>query len=251
MTLKDRLKAIAEHYELDVRGFEKSADLSNGYVNNAGNTLRPASLDKILEKYPEINKVWLITGEGKMLANPRLEADVISLATDPMDDNRGKKFVENADGSLSMNVPIVPVKAQAGYLLGFQDPEWFDDMEIIGVTVDKRHLGHYMAFEVKGDSMTSYDPETAERSVYEGRIVVGRDLQRHHWRSKLHIGSEFPWVIVHKKEGILIKDIIAHDVENGIITIHSLNPKYEDEKLYLDEVEQIFDVVQIVKKRKR
>lgn len=251
MSLSDRLRAIAAHYKLDVKTFEASVGLSNGYVNNAGKSLREGSVDKILEKYPEINKVWLILGEGEMLTNPRLEADVISLAADPLEDTPTGKFNDLADGSISMNVRIVPARAHAGYRLGFQDPEWFEEYDTIPLTVEKRHIGTYLAFEVKGDSMTSYDPEFAERSVYEGRIVVGRDLPKHHWKSKLHINTEFPWVIVHKSEGVLIKEIADHDVENGIITIHSLNPKYPDEKLFLDDIEQIFDVVQIVKKRKR
>jgi len=186
----------------------------------------------------------------KEVSKPRLEADVISLAPDPYDQENREKIFELADGSLAMNVRVVPAKAQAGYLLGFQDPEYFEDMDVIPVNVLKRHAGDYLAFEVRGDSMTSYDPQFARRSIYEGQIAIGRELSKQHWKSKLHIHSNDAWIIVHKSEGILIKEIVKHDVEKGIITVHSLNPDFKDKDYFLGDIEQIFDVLQVVDKRR-
>lgn len=178
---------------------------------------------------------------------PRLEAIPLHLAGDPADhDNDGSRFEELPDGTIRMRVPIVPDKAFAGYLRGFKDPEYFEDFEYTSIEVFKKHRGHYLAFEVKGDSMTTLEPENFRKSIFDGVKVIGHELNRQKWQYRLHTHNYDAWVIVHKTEGILIKEIINHDVENGTITIHSLNPdkkQYPDQDLFLDDIEQIFNVV--------
>lgn len=36
-------------------------------MNNVGDSIRTASLDKIKSVYPELNTAWLLTGVGDML----------------------------------------------------------------------------------------------------------------------------------------------------------------------------------------
>ena len=82
-------------------------------------------------------------------------------------------------------------------------------------------------------------------SFDQGDIVLCREISRDYWKTKLHIKQWNAFVIVHQTEGILIKQIIDHDVENGIITIHSLNPLYEDRQIHLSEVKMLFNVVKM------
>src|SRR5687768_16430407 len=112
MSLKERLKTFCDYLKIDVRAFEIKAGLSNGFVNNAGSNIRDASMKKIIDAYPMLNRVWLMTGEGNMIKLPRLEADVVSLAPDPYDQENREKIFELADGSLAMNVRVVPARAQ-------------------------------------------------------------------------------------------------------------------------------------------
>lgn len=181
---------------------------------------------------------------------PRLEAKPQHIASDP-DGEFNQKFTELGDGTIAMKVPIVTQRAYAGYLRGYADPEYFDDMPTLVVDVYKEHKGNYIAFEVCGDSMTTLDPKEFRMSIFDGTFVVGREVSRHLWAYKLHTHYVDNWVIVHKTEGILIKKIINHDVESGKITIHSLNPdkqKYPDQVLNLDDVQQIFNIVQKIDK---
>lgn len=67
MTTKDRLKAFLEHIRLSQKKFETLVGLSNGFVNNVGDSIRTDSLQKITDKFPELNTSWLITGVGEML----------------------------------------------------------------------------------------------------------------------------------------------------------------------------------------
>jgi transcriptional regulator with XRE-family HTH domain len=159
------------------------------------------------------------------------------------------KFYELADGSIIMQVPIIPQRAYAGYMRGFSDPEFYEDLTTIPVPVDKKHKGNYLGFEVSGNSMVCYDTEElAERSIWPGRIAIGRELSKHQWQYKLHTHNYDAWIIVHRTEGVIIKEIVDQCLDKGEITVHSLNPEYEDQVLKLDEIDQIFNVVQIIKK---
>lgn len=156
--------------------------------------------------------------------------------------------VSHIDGLRSsiMHVPLVNQYAYAGYLSGFADNEYMENLPKIPFILDKEYRGEYLCFEVKGDSM---ETET-EESIPEGSILLCRNVRQEYWRSKLHINC-WDFVIVHKTDGILVKRIIKHDVESGIITIHSLNEFYHDRELHLKDVNQIFNIVEVQLKRKR
>jgi len=182
--------------------------------------------------------------------SPRLEAIPLRLADPYGLDATNEKTYILPDDSLIMQVPIITQRAYAGYLVGFSDPEFYDDLDTIPLPVEKKHGGYYLAFEVKGDSMVSTDPEIMRDNVYEGWIAIGRDIPKDKWKYKLHTHTTDTWIIVHKEKGILIKQIANQDVDQGIITIHSLNPQYSDEEFKLSDIEQIFSVVQIINKKR-
>ncbi|WP_443945554.1 LexA family transcriptional regulator [Pedobacter sp. AW1-32] len=181
----------------------------------------------------------------------KLEALPLRLADPYGFDATNEKIYKLPDESLIMQVPLIKEKAYAGYLVGFGDKEFYDDLETIPLLVDGVHRGSYIAFEVSGWSMVCYDTdELADLSIRPGRIAIGRDIPKDKWKYRLHTHTTDTWVIVHRTKGILIKQITRHDVENGLITIHSLNPEFKDEDLDLRDVEQIFSVVQIINKKR-
>jgi transcriptional regulator with XRE-family HTH domain len=145
-----------------------------------------------------------------------------------------------------MNVPLVNQYAQAGYLNGFADEEYTYSLPTIPFTDDIEHRGEYMCFEVKGDSMDNGSYE----SYLEGDILLCRDIRQDYWMSKLHY-NKWDFVIIHKEKGILVKRIINHDVEKGIITLHSLNDYYSDFDIHLSEVAKLFNVKSTMRKNNR
>ena len=215
------------------------------------NRMLPNGTSYILEKELNVNPKWFESGEGEIFLplSSRNEAKVISQFPNVEESEIDDKYLYAPDGSMGMKVYTVPAKAQAGYLSGYPDPEYYESFDYVIIPVNKKHSSDYLSFEVTGDSMVCLSSiEMAERSIFPGRIAVGRLLQRDKWYYKLHIHNYDYWVIAHKTKGILIKGITKHDVEKGIITIHSLNPDYKDEDLKLDDIEQMFSVVQIVNK---
>jgi len=82
-------------------------------------------------------------------------------------------------------------------------------------------------------------------AICDRDIILGREVSRQLWTCKLHY-KYWLFVIVHQ-DGILIKQIVAHDVEKGIITCHSLNLLYgKDFEAKLDEVAELYNVIKIV-----
>lgn len=77
MGLKERILQYISYKGLTVQMFENKAMLSNGAVSKMGNNTRRSTLDKISNFFPDLNKNWLITGEGKM-CNDLLEENVDS-----------------------------------------------------------------------------------------------------------------------------------------------------------------------------
>lgn len=66
----DRLMQFINHAGLSARQFDMSIGASNGYTlrmqkNNA--SIGSDVIENIIATYPQLNLIWLITGEGEML----------------------------------------------------------------------------------------------------------------------------------------------------------------------------------------
>lgn len=71
MDLKERINLFLEHKKINRSAFEKASGLSNGYTRNIKESIGGTKLEGILNAFPELNRVWLLTGEGEMLVDDR------------------------------------------------------------------------------------------------------------------------------------------------------------------------------------
>lgn len=229
-TIKERLAEFLAYKGIGQDKFAQHANLSRGFANNVGDSIRQSSLEKIRIAFPELNTLWLTTGIGEMLNTINHSNNEASLIDEP----------------IILRVPLVSQYAQAGYLCGYADESYMASLPTIPYIVDHEAQGHYVAFEVKGDSMN----DGTEDSLLEGDRLLCREIMPHLWaESKLHI-RKWDFVIIHT-EGILVKRIIDHNVENHTITIHSLNSLYPDRVINLSDVKQIFNVIELQRPRRR
>lgn len=140
-----------------------------------------------------------------------------------------------------VQVPLVPIRAKAGYLVGYGDDVYIQTLPTVPVITDRTFHGKYRCFEVEGDSMD----DGTRNAICDRDVILGREVGRQLWTCKLHY-KDWLFVIVHR-EGILIKQIVDHKVNEGIIICHSLNPLYgEDFEVRLDEVSELYNVIKIV-----
>lgn len=69
LAIKNRLCTFIEHKRLTNAAFEKKCGLSNGYIRNFKGNLGGKKLEDILTSFPQLNKEWLLFGNGPMLKN--------------------------------------------------------------------------------------------------------------------------------------------------------------------------------------
>lgn len=67
MNTKERILKLISVFGLSKAEFERVCGLSNGYINSIRNNVGEKGLNLILERFPNVNKTWLVFGEGEML----------------------------------------------------------------------------------------------------------------------------------------------------------------------------------------
>lgn len=230
-----RVEFIIEKEGLNKNSFSKAIGISNNVtitrIINEHRTPSRATCEKIVSAFPAYNLEWLLTGEGNMLT-----------------DATSQTYHSNArpvDDLSYMNVPVIHIKAQCGYLAGYGDTEYIDTLPTMPVIVDKTYHGKYRIFEAEGDSMD----DNSRLAICDGDKVLVREVRRDLWLPKLHI-NDWYFVIVHRTNGISIKQITAQD-DKGNITCHSLNELFNDYTVNLDDVVEIYNVIKVVERNMR
>lgn len=234
MTINKRVKAVRDHYCKNRQEFADKLGISLSEASKMTSIDYPIGKKKvtqIITAFPNINPNWVLFGTGDMFLDPSKEG--LGAATPYNAKQVPFEFV---------NVPLIPIRARAGYLEGYGDPEYIGELPTFPVMTDKTFHGNYRCFEVEGDSM---DNQTLN-SILDGDVVLGREIKKDLWHSKLHINQWKYFAIVHK-DGILIKQIVDHNVDTGEIVCHSLNNWYGDDfKLKLAEVYELYNIIKIV-----
>ena len=71
MAVKERLREFIKFKKISERSFCREIGVSTSYVNSIRTSIQPDKMKSITEKYPELNPMWLLTGEpeGGMLQN--------------------------------------------------------------------------------------------------------------------------------------------------------------------------------------
>lgn len=213
------------------------------------NNIPSVETANIIANYLGTSLEYLLSGQGSPFkADEAIQTSygMVSEPTEPyLTTKSGIKYHKLPNGKFIMSVPFVPIKAYAKYVDECRDAEHDTSEEVYNFMVEQVGHGNYMAFEIKGDSMD----DDSKRSLCNGDIVLGRELSCEHWKSKLHT-NEYPnWIIV-MDNTILCKQIVKHNVSKGAITCHSLNPspEYSDFELNLNNVRQMFNIIQRVSK---
>ena len=95
MEAKDRIMALLEYLDMSKHEFERVCGLSNGYVSKISKSIVYNGLEKILEQFPQVNKNWLLYGEGEML-KPNEQIHTIISGTGNINNNSINSPIENS-----------------------------------------------------------------------------------------------------------------------------------------------------------
>lgn len=98
-SIKERLEQIIDKYSIkSVREFERQAGLPNGYVRRPRETMGVEQIEGVLKAFPEIDREWLMTGEGDMLVDTQPD----SVVATPLPDKESYEFAKR------LGMEIVP-----------------------------------------------------------------------------------------------------------------------------------------------
>jgi transcriptional regulator with XRE-family HTH domain len=157
-------------------------------------------------------------------AEPRIEVlelvgDIFKLSLDELlltelGDSKGSYLAKRRAQKLAAGtneISFVPVKAAAGYLAGYADPEYIDELNTF--TLPMLSPGNYRAFEIVGDSMLP---------TPSGSIIIGENTP-----TIDDVKSNQTYVIVSRNEGIVYKRVLKNPKSKGKLTLVSDNTAYQ------------------------
>lgn len=93
MDLNARIYKYLEHKGITAKEMETRASLSNGAVSKMGNGTRRSTIDKLSNAFPDLNTVWLLTGEGDMLLDE--SGPQVRELEQEVDPNKGVRYYPN------------------------------------------------------------------------------------------------------------------------------------------------------------
>lgn len=131
------------------------------------------------------------------------------------------------DASGKENVELVSQKASAGYLAGYQDPEFIAELPKINLPVLPKNRT-YRAFEIQGDSMLPVQPG----SILFGEYIENLD----------GIKNGKPYVLVTRQEGIVFKRVFRFSDDAGKLLLVSDNRQYEPYSIASSDILEIWSV---------
>jgi transcriptional regulator with XRE-family HTH domain len=129
------------------------------------------------------------------------------------------------DNTGKENIVFVPVKARAGYLLGYGDPEFIQSL--YACSLPGFVNGTYRIFEVEGDSMSD--------TLQPGDLVITSYVEN--WND---LKNENVYVVV-AQDGIVIKRVQNMIEKAAGIVILSDNPQYTPDFIPIDQVSEIWE----------
>ncbi|MEQ8323188.1 MAG: XRE family transcriptional regulator [Vicingaceae bacterium] len=122
-------------------------------------------------------------------------------------------------------IEVVPVKASAGYLNGYADPEYIEQLGQIKLPFIP--TGKHRAFPIKGDSMLP---------IREGSWVIGKYMEN---VSEIKNGRTY--VLLTKDQGIVYKRVYRTEEEGNVLILKSDNKTYEPYPVMLSDVLEIWE----------
>lgn len=214
--MKKRLIEFLAYLCIGQTKFEEKVGLSRGLINKIKGDISLKTLYKIETAYPDLNKEWLISGEGEMLRNnSNLYKDEQNKELTAMQAERG--------------IPLIPLDAFAGF--GTENSVQIFDYECEKYVIPNFRGAEFL-IPVRGSSMY---PKYAS-----GDIVACK---------KLPLDTFFQWnkvYVLDTEQGVLIKRVKQAKDSDHILLV-SENEKYEPFEVCRDNIYSLAIVIGVIR----
>ncbi len=200
-SLKQRAERLAAEFGWSVAGLQAECGLSNAFFSNV-NKVTPKTALKIRQRIPNVNIDFLNTGAGS-----------------PLLDN------EQTVTLSSMQVPLLPISAQGGYLNDFESQIREYDCEKVLSPIK----GATLAMTITGDSMSPEYPN--------GSRVL---LKKINDKAFIEWGRTY---VIDTENGAVVKNVHPCPDDENCIVCRSINPNYEPFKVNKSSIRGVYRVL--------
>ena len=206
-TVKDRLTRFRQYKKLGQGRFEKLSGLSNGYLTQLRKAPGSEKLQRILCAFPELNRTWLLTGEGDMLTGEEAE-----------------QTIQPSTESDIHLIPLLPVSAQGGSLNDFVVSIKESSCEKIISPIK----GADYAMSVSGESMAPEYPSGSQ-------ILIKRIDEK----AFIDWGRVY---VLDTCNGTVIKRLFPSETADKVLC-KSINPEFPPFEVSLSDVYAVYRVL--------
>lgn len=172
-------------------------------------------VEKILNFYTDLNRVWLLTGEGEMIKNNLTPQQYYGVDTEKQKAGEPQMFI----------VPLMPISAKGGTLDEFSRSIMENDCEKVLSPIK----GADFAISVTGDSMSPEYPS--------GCHILIKKIEE---RAFIDWGKVF---VLDTVNGTIIKKLMPVADDPSKIRCVSINPEYPPYEISLEYVRGIYRVL--------
>lgn len=130
------------------------------------------------------------------------------------------------------DIPFVPVKAAAGYLAGYGDPDFIDELNTF--TLPFLSGGNYRAFEIVGDSMLP---------TPSGSVIVGEKIDKMD-----DLKNNAACIVVSRNEGVVYKRVQKNTRNQAKLTLISDNPVFQPYTVSAEDVLEMWEAQVVISK---
>ncbi len=177
---------------------------------------------------PKLEVLEIISGIFKITLDELLLKDVSNVKGSTYTERRRQLKLSAS----AAEIQFVPVKAAAGYLAGYADPDFIDELNTF--TLPMLAGGSYRAFEIIGDSMLP---------TQSGSVIVGEKVENIE-----DVKTSNTYIVVSKNEGIVYKRVMKNNRSKNKVTLVSDNPLYEPYQVNAEEIVELWQAQMIIAK---
>src|SRR5690242_10268114 len=176
---------------------------------------------------PRIDVLEIVGDMFKLTLDELLRKELSDAKGNYLSKRRAQKMA-----AATNDIQLVPVKAAAGYLAGYADPEFLDELNTF--TLPMLAPGNYRAFEIVGDSMLP---------TPSGSVIVGEKVD-----SLDDVKTTNTYIVVSRQEGIVYKRIVKTGRSKAKLTLVSDNPAYQPYNVDAEDVLEVWQAQMVITK---
>ncbi len=124
-------------------------------------------------------------------------------------------------------IEVVPIRASAGYVTGYSDPEYVQQLQIMNLPF--KIVGKHRAFGIKGDSMPP---------LKEGAMIIGKYIEN---LEEIKDGQTY--IVITKNDGIVYKRLHRENKSVKAFVFHSDNLSYSPYVIPSSEILEVWSFV--------